>query len=65
MTVRALQTFFHGGNQVEHGGTERADDDPMVLAFPAFYEPLDEDPPAPRRGRPPGSKNKPKVDADG
>lgn len=64
MTMRARETF-HFGSQTETGGTLRPDDDPLVAAFPGLYEPVeDAEPAAPRRGRPPGSKNKPKPDAD-
>lgn len=63
--MRAAQTFFHGGGQ-EEAGTVRPADDPLVLAFTAFYEPVDQVEEEPRRGRgrPPGSKNKPKDGTD-
>lgn len=77
--MRAKETFFHSGG-VELGGTHRADDDPLVAQFPSFYELLEVELagsglsvepgdahvsiPA-RRGRPPGSRNKPKPEDDG
>lgn len=75
MTMQARETFFHAGG-TEVGGTQRPDDHPLVAQFPMFYELLDQFEVRVgsdaneqigrvvveqiRRGRPPGSKNKPK-----
>jgi len=45
MIARARETFFYDGT-VEHGGTERPADHPLVARFAAFYEQV-EDAPAP------------------
>lgn len=66
-TVQARETFFHGGG-AETAGTQRPADHPLVTQFPMFYESFDQfetEQPAPRRGRPPGSKTKPRAGADG
>lgn len=67
--VRARETFHHEGGTVQ-GGTELDADHPTVAAFPDLFDEVSPTGDTPRRGpgRPPGSKNKPKVsegDADG
>lgn len=63
-TVRATETFAWSGGMV-HWGTEYQATDPVVKQFPGFFETVAESPARPRRGRPVGSKNKPKADAGG
>lgn len=62
--VQATQTFHYEAGTVL-GGTVLDSDDPVVQEYPIFFEMLPESEPAPRRpGRPVGSRNKPKSDAD-
>lgn len=43
MTAQARESFWHDGG-MEHGGTLRADDDPMVVRYPSLYERIDDEP---------------------
>lgn len=58
MKMRATQNFAYGtkvGESWVHGGTVLEEDDPVVKAFPDFFEPVYETVPNPapptRRGR--------------
>lgn len=58
--VRATQTFHHSAGTVT-GGTEYKATDPVVKAFPGFFEPV-ADEPAPKKrgpGRPRGTRLSP------
>ena len=62
MTAQARDSFWHEGG-MEHGGTRRADDDPMVIRYPSLYERVDDEPatppvPAAPVKRPPGRPRK-------
>ena len=59
MKMRATQNFAHGADRGEQwvwGGAEYDSTDPIVLAFPVFFEPIEEPPqetpaPPPKRRR--------------